>query len=307
MKPWAQRGAAPTLQWARGLSVLAFVRGVRPQLDLVCCALLTLVLLLLIFVLPGALLPLRSALALVYLLLVPGYLSAAALFPGRGDIDGLERLALSVGLSVAALPFVGLLLNYTPWGIRLHSMSLGLTLFCTLVSLVVLGRRRHLRPAARFYAAQSARALGRNLLLLGLLLGVGAGVVVTAQTLRPPRAVTEFYLLGPTGRLDGLPRVLEPGQAFDVTLGVRHFGQQKAYRIHLPGLDRDLTVPRLADGEVWQKTLTLRAPQGEGQKRLSLELFAPGQLEPYRTLHHYIFLGAREGESVALCPEGQPC
>ncbi|MCC6050331.1 MAG: DUF1616 domain-containing protein, partial [Thermofilum sp.] len=40
----------------------------------------------------------------------------------------LERLALSIGLSLALVPLVGLLLNYTPFGIRLYPVLASLSL-----------------------------------------------------------------------------------------------------------------------------------------------------------------------------------
>lgn len=281
----------------------------KAHLDLFCCAVVALFLLLLIFALPGALLPLRSSLSFVFLLLIPGYLTAAVLFPRHEDIDGVERLALSIGLSVAAVPFVGLLLNYTPWGISLHSLSLGLTGFIGIMVLAALRRRQHIPSSVRFYSARSAGVLRRNLLLLGTVLLIGAGVVVTAQTLRPPRDVTEFYLLGQKGRLKDLPSALRPGQAFVVTLGVGHHGQKEAYRIHVPfaGSAGDIVLPQLKDGEVWQRSLTLRAPSGSGQKLLVFELYQSGKPKPYRTLQHYVSLGAPSRGSVAMCPGGQQC
>jgi uncharacterized membrane protein len=52
-------------------------------------------------------------------LFFPGYVFITALFPEKKELDNLERLALSLGLSIAIVPLIGLLLNYTPWGIRL--------------------------------------------------------------------------------------------------------------------------------------------------------------------------------------------
>jgi len=37
----------------------------------------------------------------------------------RSGIDGIERVALAFGLSIAIVPLLGLVLNFTPWGIRL--------------------------------------------------------------------------------------------------------------------------------------------------------------------------------------------
>jgi uncharacterized membrane protein len=42
------------------------------------------------------------------------------------NMDTIERLALSLGMSLALIPIVGLILNYTPWGIRLTPITLSL-------------------------------------------------------------------------------------------------------------------------------------------------------------------------------------
>ena len=62
------------------------------------------------------------------ILYFPGYNLIEALYPKKEDLDSLERLALSIGLSLALVPLVGLLLNYTPWGIRLDPIIISLVL-----------------------------------------------------------------------------------------------------------------------------------------------------------------------------------
>ena len=42
------------------------------------------------------------------------------------NLDTIERIALSLGMSIALVPIIGLLLNYTPWGIRLTPIVLSL-------------------------------------------------------------------------------------------------------------------------------------------------------------------------------------
>ena len=67
----------------------------------------------------------------VFVLFLPGYSLIKALFSSN-ELDNIERLALSVGLSLALVPLVGLLLNYTPWGIRTIPVTFSL-LVLTLV------------------------------------------------------------------------------------------------------------------------------------------------------------------------------
>jgi uncharacterized membrane protein len=64
--------------------------------------------------------PVRIILGLPLVLFLPGYALIAALFPRKDDLDGIERIALSFGLSIAISPLLGLGLNYTPFGLRFY-------------------------------------------------------------------------------------------------------------------------------------------------------------------------------------------
>ena len=67
----------------------------------------------------GPLIPIRYLLGAVSVLFMPGYSMVEALYPRGDELAPLERLALSIGLSLAVVPLIGLMLNYTPWGIKL--------------------------------------------------------------------------------------------------------------------------------------------------------------------------------------------
>jgi len=83
---------------------------------------------------------LRWVLGSVFVLFVPGYVTVEALFQGR-ELDSIERFALSVGLSLAMVPLIGLLLNYTPWGIRLTPIVISLTVLTVGLAMVALARQ----------------------------------------------------------------------------------------------------------------------------------------------------------------------
>ena len=68
---------------------------------------------------------LRIILGIPFLLLFPGYALAAALSTKGRGMDAVERVALSFGLSIAVVPLIGLILKYTPWGIRLEAVLRG--------------------------------------------------------------------------------------------------------------------------------------------------------------------------------------
>jgi len=87
------------------------------------------------------LLYLRYVLGGVFVLFLPGFLLVSALYPRNGELDSLERVALSIGLSLALVPLIGLVLNYTPWGIRLEPIMVSMTLFAEVMAVAVAVRR----------------------------------------------------------------------------------------------------------------------------------------------------------------------
>lgn len=70
----------------------------------------------------------RYALGSLFVLYLPGAALIELLYPKKSDLSQLERVALSLGLSLALVPLVGLVLNYTPWGIRLEPILASLSL-----------------------------------------------------------------------------------------------------------------------------------------------------------------------------------
>jgi len=99
--------------------------------------------LLVIYAVPSELpfVALRWVLGSVFVLFIPGYVTVEALFPKGRELDSIERFALSVGLSLALVPLVGLLLNYTPWGIRLTPIVISLTILTVGLAMIALARQ----------------------------------------------------------------------------------------------------------------------------------------------------------------------
>ena len=64
----------------------------------------------------------RYLLGSIFVLWLLGYTLIKALFPAK-ELDNIERTALSIGMSLALVPITGLLLNYTPWGIRVTPVN----------------------------------------------------------------------------------------------------------------------------------------------------------------------------------------
>ncbi len=281
------------------------VRTNQAYLDVVGLAVLALVASGTALFLPDWRSPVRVVLGFAFVLVAPGYALTTALFPKKGELAGAERLALCLGLSTAVVPLLGLLLNYTPWGIRLVPVTFSLTLFVCLMIGLILYRRHHTAPEAQFRLAAShpqARTTLWALLATGLAL---AGVVVAAQALRPVETFTEFYLLGSEGKLEGYPTELTPGETFRLTLGVNnHEGEEVAYNVRLPQ-GAVTNVPALKDGESWEQSFTLTAPEGRGKTKLAFDLYREGSEQPYRSLHLYVTLTPRE-DALSAAPLSYP-
>jgi hypothetical protein len=91
---------------------------------------------------------LRSALSVIFVLYLPGYAFIKALFPSKipmktssEDPDTIEQIALSLGMSLALVPIVGLILNYTPWGITLTPITLSLLALTVVFATVAILRK----------------------------------------------------------------------------------------------------------------------------------------------------------------------
>jgi putative Mn2+ efflux pump MntP len=124
---------------------------------------LTLATMLVAFVVPENDFPLvyiRYVLGIIFILWLPGYAFIKALFPQtlpfnralahslgttEKDLDIIERIALSLGMSIALVPIVGLLLNYTPWGIRLTPIVLSLATLTLAFATAAIAREYQIR------------------------------------------------------------------------------------------------------------------------------------------------------------------
>lgn len=105
--------------------------------------------------------PLRVVLVLPTVLFLPGYALVSFLYPdlprdpeGRNDegwsLNGLERAGLALVASVAIVPTVALVLNFTSYGIYAKPLLAATAGVTALLTLGALGRRFMLEPERRF-------------------------------------------------------------------------------------------------------------------------------------------------------------
>jgi hypothetical protein len=98
----------------------------------------------------------RYVLGTIFVLWLPGYSFIKALFPVQVPIklptetlDTVERIALSLGMSLALVPIVGLILNYTPWGIRLTPIVISLLALTVVFSTAAIIREHQIIMKAK--------------------------------------------------------------------------------------------------------------------------------------------------------------
>jgi len=198
---------------------------------------------------------LRILFGVAMVLFIPGYALIAALFPAKGDLDGIERVALSFGLSIAVVPLIGLGLNYTPWGIRLDPILASLTVFTLAMTLIAWYRRlllpsgdRFTVPAREMLASArqelydpGAPRLDRALSVV-LVLSIVAALGTTAYVIAVPKEgehFTEFYILGPKGKAADYPTDVAAGSTQSLFIGVgNHEYREVPYTVEVLALNQ---------------------------------------------------------------------
>jgi len=243
----------------------------------------------------------RIILGLPFLLFFPGYVLIAALFPKKGSLGGVERVALSFGLSIAVVPLIGLILNYTPWGIRLYPILISLAVFILATSGVAWYRRGKLTPEERFRASFNIRlpfwrgqSMTDKVLSVVLVVVIAGAIGTLGYAIATPRVgekFTEFYILGPEGRAGHYPEELKVGEEGRVILGiVNHEQEEASYKVEVwidgekaklrvEGEDKDEISVELENEAEWEQEVGF-VPQkaGENQK-VEFVLYKEG--EPY--------------------------
>lgn len=239
----------------------------------------------------------RIILGLPFLLFFPGYTLIAALFPKKGSLGGVERVALSFGLSIAVVPLIGLVLNFTPWGIRLDPILISLAVFIIATSGVAWYRREKLAPEERFRVPFNFRLpswQGQSMpdKVLSVVIAVAIGTLgYVVATPRVGERFTEFYILGPEGKAANYTTELKMGEEGRMILGiVNHERERASYKVEvwidgekaklrIEGEDRDEISVELENEEEWREEVGF-VPQKAGEKqKVEFVLYKEG--EPY--------------------------
>ena len=227
----------------------------------------------------------RIIFGLPLVLFLPGYTLIAVLYPRKGDLDGIERVAFSFGLSIAIIPLLGLALNYTPFGIRLMPILIVLSVFTISLAFGAYVRRSRITEEYRFVL--DFRALFKSIkesfktadskvdkiltiiLIISIVLAISM-VVYVIVTPKEGEKFTEFYVLGPNGTASDYPTNLKVGEKGEVIIGiVNHEYANVTYRweVSLNGEVIDEKSVELIPNDTWESPFTFKATRaGEDQK-----------------------------------------
>ena len=261
-----------------------------------------------------------SVAAVPLTLFIPGYFLVAALFPGRKDIGWIERIGLSLGLSIAIVPLHGLALNATPFVVRSFPVVALLLAFCVLVGVVAFWRRVRLPVAERLsvmvdftFGESEMSGLLDKVLFIATIATVLVATGTLAYLIATPKSgerFTEFYVLGGIGDASNYPTALNTSQPESVILGiVNHEGTTANYSVSADlvgvrivynatsGFNETVEANRttlsairvrLSDNENWTKAYTFSVSY-VGLWKVQFLLFKDDDFSSaYRELHIYV-------------------
>ena len=248
----------------------------------------------------------KTVLELIFILFIPGYSLIAALFPRKQDLDGIERVALSFGLSIAITPLIGLILNYTSFEIRLDPILIVLSLLSFILIVVAFLRRRRipdqekfkLNLGVHFHNLKSSFDQEKKLdkilsiiLIISIILAISATIYIIV-TPKEGEKFTEFYILGAGGKASDYPTNLTIGQSGTIIVGiVNHEYSNVTYNLLVKFNGTTVTSKNitLTNGQKWEEPLTFNASTLGKNQKLELLLYKlPDQDKAYRSLHLWV-------------------
>jgi len=241
--------------------------------------------------------PIRILLGLSIILFLPGYSLISALFPKKDDLDPIERIALSFGLSIAIVPLIGLILNYTPFGIRLIPTLISVSLVIIFLTPLAYIRRTNISEDKRFSISLNYKleipSGTDGILTLILLISVILSVCTLIYATTAPKTgerFTEFYILGPEGKAYNYPTNLSLRENGTVIIGiVNHEYEPTNYKLKIQLGNRTLLERKITlnHNETLMENFTF-TPLEEGTKKMEFLLYRKNNSTVYRSLHLWV-------------------
>ncbi|HII93394.1 MAG TPA: DUF1616 domain-containing protein [Methanosarcina sp.] len=257
----------------------------------------------------------RTALGLPLILFLPGYALIAMLFPEKSGLEGMERIALSVAMSVSVVPLIGFALNYTPWGIKEMPLITSVSIFTLIVLAIAYVRRNYLPADRKFEVPFKTLTLNlllgitgkteskteknlRIILILSFLILIGTGIYVVLVP-QDKETYTEFYILGTNGTANNYKTDYIQGESGTYFIGITNNEYRTMdYTMEVRLENQSLPLPenlqhiRLANNKTLVEPLEI-TPSVEGEN-MKLEFLLFNETEkniPYKDLHLWINVG----------------
>ncbi|MBA7467400.1 hypothetical protein ES707_02618 [subsurface metagenome] len=273
--------------------------AIRVKNELIPLNLLVIVLVAIIILFPSNIL--RIILGLPFLLFFPGYTLIAALFIKKEGMGSIERVALSFGLSIAVVPLIGLILNYTLWGIRTEPVLYSVASFILITSIIAWLRRGRLPEPERFGIEFQMRLPGWGggvwdralsvILALAILGALGTlGYVIASP--KVGERFTEFYIEGLEGKAIGYPKELVVGEEGKVIVGIinrEHETVTYQVEVVIDEIKNSEVGPVTLDhdGE-WEEIVGFTPGRAGDNQKVEFLLYKQGQNEVYQRLHLWV-------------------
>jgi uncharacterized membrane protein len=270
----------------------------------------------------------RVIIGLPILLFFPGYTLAAALFVKKREIDIIEWVAISIGMSIAVSSLIGFGLNYTSWGLKVEYVIYSLTVFTFITSIVALIRRARIKTTYIFvrefkvgfpaWGEGKFNRLLSVLLIVVLVAAVGMlGFIVSVPKIG--EKYSEFYILGMDGDTQNYPTdyvkdngkitlvfysqgTMDAKSGFGViTVGIINHEQEKVNYfvkmkidgeptpINSGGIVADALGPiELPEGEKWENPIYIVPERVKDDQKVELSLFQGLVDKPENSVHFWI-------------------
>lgn len=271
--------------------------------DLILVLVFTVLSIIFVFMPPFNQTPIRIPFALLFLFFIPGYSLVSLLFPRKDDLAGIERLTLSIVLSIAIVIFDGFALNYTPGGFRpapIIASLAGITLFLLLFTLISrIGIPVDERFMFDYQFLMKAMKSGEKLtgsdkaLVVAFVVAIfiASGIVIYERSTFPEEKFTAFYILGEGGRAEDYTTDLYLGRPTSITVGIEnqeHTMVNYTLQVKLGRSTVNSQNVTLNHGETWLRDVSFVVNRVGPKMKLEFLLYKEESTNPYRSLHLWV-------------------
>ncbi len=239
----------------------------------------------------------------VLMLLMPGYLLGVALFPGRNDLSGSWRAAISLGASALLALLLSIILSISPAGWNLSSLTALLATSALVLAAVAYLSRSALPRSRRFVPRYSySQGLGsgqragvpRTIILAFMVLAVVIIISAFAHTAisrekniegapSSGNHFTEFYIIG--GNDSDHPAQVSAGSMETTIAGIINHESRAAKYILKLSLNGTTLLQKeidLEDNQTWEEAISYSLKEPGDRQRLDFLLYKDGNFKsPY--------------------------